>query len=522
MQSRNEERKNEALLLLFFFVLLITRNAWVSDDAFITFRSIENFLAGYGMGYNPYVRVQSFTHPLWMLILSFLYFLEQLFAPYSQNALYYVTIIFSIICSLLAIFLLSTKIARPSILSVTLAVLILSLSSAFVDYSTSGLENPLTHLLLALFILVYIAKSQNIFWMAFIAAMITLNRMDALLLVAPALIYAWWSLEQRPVAFFQIVLGFLPVLLWEMFSLFYFGFPFPNTAYAKLNTGISSILFIQQGSDYFLNSINWDPLTLFAIVFAAVGLYANRNRRLIALYMGVVLYLAYILKIGGDFMSGRFFTAPLYVSVAVISMVVDSRRIMLLGFGIIILLGAFSVRSPLQGSNVSAYYPKLSIVDKNDIDDERLYYIGYNFVENGFLDAPVYSHFAGKNWIFYEYKRAAVIDQLGKDGYAVGPNVYVTDCYALSDPLLARLPVVGKWRIGHFYRQLPDGYYETLETGENKIVDINLALYYSKLQIITKGRLRDLNRLVEIWKFNTGQYDHLLEKYRSQGLGSCY
>ena len=31
--------------------------------------------------------------------------------------------------------------------------------------------------------------------------------------------------------------GFLSLgLAWEMFSIFYYGFPFPNTAYAKLNT----------------------------------------------------------------------------------------------------------------------------------------------------------------------------------------------------------------------------------------------------------------------------------------------
>ena len=30
----------------------------------------------------------------------------------------------------------------------------------------------------------------------------------------------------------------LPLLAWELFSLLFYGFPFPNTYYAKLNTGI--------------------------------------------------------------------------------------------------------------------------------------------------------------------------------------------------------------------------------------------------------------------------------------------
>ena len=47
-----------AFLVLLFGLFLI-RNAWVSDDAYITFRTVENYLAGYGIGYNPFIRVQA-------------------------------------------------------------------------------------------------------------------------------------------------------------------------------------------------------------------------------------------------------------------------------------------------------------------------------------------------------------------------------------------------------------------------------------------------------------------------------
>ena len=33
------------------------------------------------------------------------------------------------------------------------------------------------------------------------------------------------------------LIAFLPFVAWEGFSLLYYGVPFPNTAYAKLNTG---------------------------------------------------------------------------------------------------------------------------------------------------------------------------------------------------------------------------------------------------------------------------------------------
>ena len=58
-----------------------------------------------------------------------------------------------------AVGLFAWKIARSGA-AAALGVLVLAASVAFVDYSTSGLENPLTHLLLALFLWLYLAVGQ--------------------------------------------------------------------------------------------------------------------------------------------------------------------------------------------------------------------------------------------------------------------------------------------------------------------------------------------------------------------------
>lgn len=509
-------------LLLAFYIVLVIRNAWISDDGMITFRVVENFLAGYGLGYNPFVRVQAFTHPLWMLLISIVYFLERLFIPNAPNALFFVTIFLSVSFSFLAIFLLLTRISKPGILSFGLAVLILSLSNGYIDFSTSGLENPLTHFLLMLFVVAYLAESPNLLVLSFISSLVMLNRMDAFVLVAPALIYTWWTSNQRKIDLKKMLLGLTPMILWELFSLLYFGFPFPNTAYAKLNTGISTVLLMLQGFDYFLNSINWDPIIFFTVGLAGVTVYFEQNRKTIFLFAGVLLYLGYVVKIGGDFMSGRFLTAPLLLSAAIIANQLTPKRSLLIGLGMVTLLGVFSLRSPLWTSNMVLYLPSYPISDRNGISDQRLHYFGNDrkgqfnsFVENGFRTEEIRSEFAGSNWRFTGFGQVYIADALGKPGYKKGPNVYVIDNYALADPLLARLPVT-EWEIGHFPRVLPDGYLETLETGENRIVDSNLSMYYAKLQIVVAGRLNDWNRVVEIWKFNTGQYDYLLEQYNQR------
>jgi hypothetical protein len=47
--------------------------AWVFDDAFITFRTIDNFVGGYGLRWNIAERVQTFTHRLWLMVLTPVY-----------------------------------------------------------------------------------------------------------------------------------------------------------------------------------------------------------------------------------------------------------------------------------------------------------------------------------------------------------------------------------------------------------------------------------------------------------------
>lgn len=508
--------------LLIFYVLLVVRSAWISDDGMITFRVVENFLAGYGLGYNPFVRVQVFTHPLWMFVISLPYFVAGLFVSSAPNALFYIMVFLSVLFSLLAVFLLLSRISKPGLLPLGLAVLMLSLSNGFIDFSTSGMENPLTHFLLAVFVVAYLAENPNLFLLSLLSSLIMLNRADSLVLVAPALAYAWWTSAQRKSNLVKIFVGLIPMLLWELFSLFYFGFPFPNTAYAKLNTGVSGVSLALQGFDYFLNSINWDPIVFFSIGLAGVTLFFERNGKFIFLFAGVLLYLAYIVKIGGDFMAGRFLTAPLFLSTAIISNQLAAKRSQLVGLGVAILLGAFSLRSPLWASNMVLYLPTYPISDHNRISDQRLHYFGndnkgqYNsFVENGFLNPELGSEFAGGEWHFTGFRQVYVADALGKPGYKKGPNIYVIDNFALSDPLLARLPAA-EWSIGHFRRDVPDGYLETLETGENRIADPDLSLYYSKLRFVVAGPLNDWNRIVEIWKFNTGQYDYLLEAYKQR------
>jgi hypothetical protein len=56
--------------LLALFGLVVVRTAWLSDDAFITLRTVDILVNGYGPRWNVAERVQAYTHPLWMMTLA--------------------------------------------------------------------------------------------------------------------------------------------------------------------------------------------------------------------------------------------------------------------------------------------------------------------------------------------------------------------------------------------------------------------------------------------------------------------
>ncbi len=98
----------------------------------------------------------------------------------------------------------------------------------------------------------------------------------------------------------------------------------------------------------------------------------------------------------------------------------------------------------------------------------------------------------------------------GMLGYFGGPDLYIVDFMGLGDPLLARLPAISPWRIGHFQRLIPDGYIASIESGTNQIRDPKLATYYERLRVITRGPIWQSTRLKAIVRMNLGAYGDLL------------
>jgi arabinofuranosyltransferase len=397
----------------------------------------------------------------------------------------------------------------------------LTLSSAFVDYSTSGLENPLTHLLLGFFALRFLTRpidAANLGVLALIASLAAVNRLDALLLYLPALAIALARFGRwRGLAI--AAAGFAPLVAWELFSLIYYGFPFPNTAYAKLKLYLPREEVLAQGLRYLANSLRLDPVTLSTLAASGALALISRSRVGLPLWGGAVLYVGYVVGVGGDFMAGRMLTAPLFCGALLLARVEPLRRATLAIPGLAALLAlGFAAPDPSFLSGLRREIAHGAVIDSNGIADERRYYEPFT----GLSSYAVHGGVPANEWTLEgerarrDQVRFALMSYVGFYGYAAGPGVHVVDQHGLAEPFLARIPPPYRpdWRIGHVWRELPEGYWETLRTGVDRIADPGLAEYYEKVSLITRGQLWSPARWDAIVASALGRYEGLIDVQR--------
>jgi len=309
---------------------------------------------------------------------------------------------------------------------------------------------------------------------------------------------------------------------WEVFSLVYYGFPFPNTAYAKLSTGIPKSEYLVRAFAYYKMTFWQDPMVLTGIISGAGAVFWARRVRTSVPLVGVLLYMFYIVNIGGDFMRGRMFTAPLFVTMLLLVAITPeewtARHVEPVG----LVIGALGLL--LLANLGGLFYEGMSWNTHNPygvLDDKRLYYQATNLPLNLYLRPLEQSQRVQEGIQYREAGESPVVNPgIGMRGYYAGPKVHIVDTLALSDALLARLPSLNNsaWRIGHMWRYIPDGYLDTIRTGRNVIKDPGVAEYYDHLSTVIKGPLWTVERWREIIAINRGDYDGLIDSnfYRNE------
>jgi arabinofuranosyltransferase len=483
-------------------------NAWIEDDPYITFRTIEQLFAGNGLRYNVHERVQAFTHPLWLgLLLPFRAL--GLAAPQAAFLLGWG-------------FALTTlgllwRLTRREPARWLFALTALAISRVLSDWSSSGLETALSMALLVGFV-AWLAERDEACLRAtplvvpfLLLSALLLTRHDHLPLVAPSLALlaasrfssAGWRAAR------EALVGLAPFAAWTLFASVYYGYPFPNTALAKLGAAVPRDELLAQGGRYFLYTAAWDPLWL--PLLAGGVLTAVRGGRLErVLGAGMALHFVYVAAIGGDFMLGRFWLPATAVALALAAARLPARPLAAAAGGIL-LFGLLWPESALRGGGRPRAVMKGRSEGTAGIVDAR----------RELPKAAQLRDLRAAGW-----PRAAslpagpprVIWAMGRNGYEAALGQVLVDQLGLTDPFIARLPYEPPWQIGHFRRWIPDGYLASVASGENRLADPALAALYDDVRRVVSDPLFAPARLRAAWRLARRGRPAPIAERRCRGL----
>lgn len=503
------------------FVVVITLLAWQSDDAYHAYVMAKHLVEGNGFVYNIGERATASTCPLFTLVIALGYFV-------FRN-MYLVSLLICILFSSSAYFVVVKNFCKTTV-QVIATFLSFALSHCFISFTTAGLENCMLFFWAALFLKIYVGKekynARDLFKLAILLSLIAMTRMDMVLAFVPAIVFGY-LFRRESCSFIKAALiglaGLMPFILWELFATFYYGFPFPNTAYVKLGASMPLLDYIIRGQDYFFATLLFDPIVVLVPIISIFLVAIKKDIKMIACSLGTLLYIAYLFYIGGDFMVGRLYTVIFFISIIVFLWFVNSinnKKRFAAGW-LSFAVGCFVLSILIRPVTVSLFYPN------GPTADERSYY----FVRTSLINNTRAYLKTGELLIWETWSEEKDLYKLREAGdderylvdMASGIVVYeysghyMVDRYALGDPFLSKLPAIytPDWRVGHFYRDVPIGYKNTVKYDQNMIQNKSLSEYYEKIKLITRGPLFSKDRIKAIIDINTGKYDYLIDDYVS-------
>lgn len=281
----------------------VAYHGFVADDAFIVLRYATNALERHELVFNPGVRVEGFTSPLFLALVV-------LFAGIGVEPLTAARGIGLLagIASLLAAARLVCNLepderARPF---AVFAASLVAVNNSFAAWTAAGLETSL----FALGILVTLAaRLEDRFRLACAAAAAAaLTRPEGVLLVVALGVE---TLLRRGDARHRLapwaLIGVGPVIALEMARVVYFGAWLPNTFYAKTGGGVAQCL---RGLAYALDyAADHEGLVLIVAVLAAALALRSSAYRIVA--GTALLFGAAAIGVGGDGLPLYRFVVPI-------------------------------------------------------------------------------------------------------------------------------------------------------------------------------------------------------------------
>jgi arabinofuranosyltransferase len=452
-------------LTLFLFLagfFLILRTAWVSEDAFITLRHVDNFIEGYGPVFNLNERVEGYTHPLWFAIISLFRWLG--LSPKGSVILPGLILSFSALLFLL--FRIRFKASSNSGAVLNPAAAILIGTSAFIDFGTGGLETSLSYLLLVLYAK-FLAedrwKSQPML-MGILVALLVFTRPDFGVFLIFLIVFYLYELFRKSVSIKHFVFFLSPPLLFlglhELFRMGYYAALMPNPFYSKsgsaahFSQGLKYLIDFGQGSLGF-------GIFLLALLAVALNIKQGNFKNRLLVFSSGLLHGFFVIRGGGDFMHGRFLLPAILLFTASAAGAFDrffEKKLILNKAYILVSLGLFVLSLSIIPVQKKGKFYNFGISDERyAYYKDQIMPIKYLFRDTVILMWKT----IGINYrdlsIRARLKIRLAYLNVGFTGFYSGKNIYLIDRLGLTDPVVSRIALEKRGRPGH-EKSAPFGY----------------------------------------------------------------
>lgn len=439
------------------------RYIWICDDAYISYIYSRNLWEGNGLVFQLGEKVEGYTNFLWTLLLTLSYPLDMRIED------------FSVYMGILCYFFLLLSLRNP--------YLLFSYSLFYFgwEYATSGLETSFYTLIITLSYQCW--KTKNYPALFLLSSTLPMIRPDGAIFSIFYFVFFLFrsSSGERKIGYWITgkngIYTFASVLLVLIFlgKIIYYGEIFPNTFYAKVGEGD----YFRQGLQYLLyfhrEYIVWS-------IFLIVGIVFSRS----SFSWILLVYIFYIIYVGGDFMFARFIVPILPVSMLITwdrlletssswqeKFSSNGKKISLMVLFIFLIAPLFSTGAFTKNA--------MEIYKETGISHERLIYkdlgkSNLSYDKEALRDLNVSFWGAQAHFIYY-----------------MRPNLAIESSTGLTDFYLARRKLSERGRIGH-EKTAPLDYLK--ERG----IHIVMADVYSELREPGRNLIYRWNGMELIWK----------------------
>lgn len=429
---------------------------WTFDDGFINFRVVKQIEAGHGPVYNTGQRVEAFTSPLWLGVLTVFDVLTPIRIEWLSVLLGTAGTAGGLAFAMAA----SRRLwggEHDEHLLPAGALVVLALAP-FWYFATSGLEGGLTFAWLggSLYLLARWASSGR---RCSVGAMLVLGagylvRPELVLITlgaAVAVVAGEWKWDATFRSRARILWVLLLPVIYELFRMGYYASLLPNTAFAKEAGGARWGTGWTYLTTFATHYVVWLPLlALLGAAYVPLVRHAGSRERLVVVTWttAALLTIVYVVRVGGDYVPARLLLPGLFAVCAPVAFMRVTKPVA---------TGAFAVVAVWAGVcgiviRPAAPYETIPLDNRKNVVTVADAMRGpegtaYATISKLSLSIDLLPIPAGPGPEVTRH--TAALSAIGVLGYKLGPDVDVFDMSGLADPLTAHFMLVHRGLPGH-------------------------------------------------------------------------